>query len=468
VYMSSRIITGDVSIEGGPSGLRHASFLSGALQELGFSLRRFKTGTPARIDIRTVDLSKFDEQPGDTPIVPFSFLSSKLEKEQISCYLGYTTQQTHDIIRANLHRAPMYRGDIKGTGARYCPSIEDKVVRFSERERHPIFLEPEGVDTVEWYVQGMSSSMPEDVQIAMYRSIPGMENVELMRLAYAIEYDVIDSTVLTRELRSRDIPGLYFAGQINGTSGYEEAAAQGIYAGINAALAVQGKEPLHIGRQEGYLGVMVDDLTLKGTDEPYRMMTSRAEYRLLLRQSNADFRLTERSYAAGLATKERYQTMLERQQAVKELIECMQVSAESESAAKILQEAGEPPVHGGVTWKDLLVRPQVSMRQVLRERNMEDSYSPDVVEEAEIQIKYAGYLQRQEKAVKEAKQAEEWKIPTEIDYLAMDGIRIEARQKLDRLRPDTLGMASRIPGVNPSDVAVLMVKITAMNREKTT
>lgn len=463
VYLKSRCIVGETHTDSGPSGLGNAKHLSDALEALGFALRRFKTGTPARVDMRTVDFSKFEEQPGDPRIVPFSFLSGPLQKEQISCYLGYTTPETHRIIRENLHRAPLYSGDIHGVGPRYCPSIEDKVVRFADRERHPLFLEPEGLDTLEWYVQGMSSSMPEDVQWAIYRSIPGMEHVQLTRLAYAIEYDCIDPTVLRSTLESKAVEGLYFAGQINGSSGYEEAAAQGIYAGMNAALKLQGREPMILSRADAYIGVLVDDLTGKGTNEPYRMMTSRAEYRLLLRQDNADLRLTEIGYRAGLASSERYEKMLSKSRDLSGLLG--QLSATQLTAEETRRALHDDSIVNGARASDLLRRAEVRYADLAAACPQLPAMREDVTEQAEITIKYEGYLARQRRQVEEFKRTENVRIPENINYENITGLRIEARQKLQKIRPETLGAAQRISGVSPGDVAVLMIKLEQIRRE---
>ena len=463
VYLQSRCIVGEAHTDAGPSGLGNAKALSGALEKLGFELRRFKTGTPARVDMRTVDFSKFEEQPGDERIVPFSFLSEKLEKTQVSCYLGYTTEETHRIIRENLHRAPLFSGEINGVGPRYCPSIEDKVVRFADRERHPLFLEPEGLDTLEWYVQGMSSSMPEEVQWKIYRSIPGMENVQLTRLAYAIEYDCIDPTVLRPTLESKSIEGLYFAGQINGSSGYEEAAAQGLYAGMNAALKLQGREPMILSRADAYIGVLVDDLTGKGTNEPYRMMTSRAEYRLLLRQDNADLRLTEIGYKAGLASEERYIRMLAKKCDSEENIEMMKKV--HLSAAQVREALGDEAITAGATAFDLLKRAQVGYADLVKVSEDMPKVRDEVAEQVEISIRYEGYLTRQQKQVEEFRRTENVRIPENIDYNTITGLRIEAQQKLQKIRPETLGAAGRISGVSPGDVTVLMIKLEQMRRE---
>ena len=463
VYLRSRCIVGEAHTDSGPSGLGNSKHLSGALEALGFELRRFKTGTPARVDMRTVDFSKFEEQPGDARIVPFSFLTDGLEKQQVSCYLGYTTPETHRILRENLHRAPLYSGDIHGVGPRYCPSIEDKVVRFADRERHPLFLEPEGLDTLEWYVQGMSSSMPEDVQWAIYRSIPGMENVQLTRLAYAIEYDCIDPTVLRPSLESKAVEGLYFAGQINGSSGYEEAAAQGIYAGINAALKLQGREPMILSRADAYIGVLVDDLTGKGTNEPYRMMTSRAEYRLLLRQDNADLRLTEIGFRAGLATQERYDRMLAKRRDTEKLLSVLKTTHLSVEQTRIALH--DDTVTNGANASDLLRRAEVHYADLAAACPQLPDMRDEVVEQAEITLKYEGYLTRQQRQVEEFKRTENVRIPGNIDYENITGLRIEARQKLQKMRPETLGAAQRISGVSPGDVAVLMIKLEQMRRE---
>ena len=468
VYLKSRIIIGQCSWEGGPQGLIAATGLTQSLLDNGFSIRRFKTGTPARVDVRTVDFSKMTPQEGDSPIVPFSFLTDAAPlKNRALCYLTYTTPETNEIIRENLHLSPMYSGEIKGTGARYCPSIEDKVVRFADKERHPIFMEPEGLNTVEWYVQGMSSSLPEDVQRRMYRSVPGLEHAELMRLAYAIEYDCIDPMQLTNHFETRHIRGLFCAGQINGTSGYEEAAAQGLYAGMNAALELKGEEMITLNRANSYIGVMVDDLTTKGTDEPYRMMTSRAEYRLLLRQDNADLRLTEMGYRAGLANEARYRRMCEKREQLEKGCAYLGKTwvAPSESVNALLREKGETELSASARLSDLIKRPNVHYDDLAACVPGMPELRADAREQTEIELKYEGYIDRQRAEVKKFLREEEMRLPDDLDYMTVDTLRVEARQKLNKVKPASLGQASRIPGVSPGDITVLMILMEKKRRE---
>ena len=459
VYLKGSIIIGEYRHDGGPQGLMNASGLSGSLADLGFQLRRFKTGTPARVDVRTIDFDEMQEQKGDDPVVPFSFLTDRKLENTYSCYLTWTTPETHRIILDNLDRAPLYSGKIHGVGPRYCPSIEDKVVRFADKDRHQIFLEPEGKESREWYVQGMSTSMPEDVQWAMYRTIPGLRRCEFTRLGYAIEYDCIDSLELRPTLGSLRIGGLFFAGQINGTSGYEEAACQGLLAGMNAALKLQSREPVLLTRDMSYIGVLTDDLTTKGTDEPYRMMTSRAEHRLYLRQDNADLRLTEIGFRAGLATEERMERTRRKQEETENLLRELHTVrfAPGEALNSFLRSKGQPEVSGSVNAEELLRRPEVSFPDLQEMKPEWRAASPAAAEQAEIAVKYAGYLEKQKRLIEQARRMEETRLAEDIPYDRIEHLRLEARQKLLKQKPVSLAAAGRIPGVNPADVAGLPV-----------
>lgn len=460
-YLKARCIYGDVSMQTGPNGLQPANYLTDSLKELGIKMYRFKTGTPARIDKRSIDFSKMEEQKGDERIVPFSFTTDPedIQIDQVSCWLTYTNEKTHEIIRKNLDRSPLFSGMIEGTGPRYCPSIEDKVVKFADKNRHQVFIEPEGLDTNEMYVGGMSSSLPEDVQYAMYRSVPGLEHAKIVRNAYAIEYDCIDARQLKSTLEFKNIEGLFSGGQFNGSSGYEEAAAQGLVAGINAARKLQGKEGIVIDRSEGYIGVLIDDLVTKESHEPYRMMTSRAEYRLLLRQDNADLRLTKIGYEAGLIDEARYQRLLEKEEQIQKEIERVETVhvGTTEEVQGLLESYGSTPLVSGASLADLIRRPELSYEILAPVDKKRPELKYDVVEQVNINIKYEGYIKRQKKQVEQFKKLEKKRIPADINYEEVQSLRLEAKQKLSQIRPASIGQASRISGVSPADISVLLV-----------
>ena len=471
-YLKARCIYGDVSQYTGPNGLQAANHLTDCLKELGIKMYRFKTGTPARVDRKTVDFSKMEEQFGDERVVPFSFTTNPddVQIDQASCWLTYTNETTHDIIRANLDRSPLYSGMIEGTGPRYCPSIEDKVVKFADKKRHQVFLEPEGLETDEMYIGGMSSSLPEDVQYAMYRSVPGLEHVKIVRNAYAIEYDCIDARQLKPSLEFRNISGLFSAGQFNGSSGYEEAAAQGLIAGINAARKLQGMESLVLDRSEAYIGVLIDDLVTKESHEPYRMMTSRAEYRLLLRQDNADQRLTEKGYEVGLISQERYDRLKEKERLIESEIERLKNAyvGTSEKVQELLESYESTPLNSGSSLAELIRRPELSYEAVedidVTRPKLPEDLAEEVIGQVDISLKYDGYIQRQKRQVEQFKKMENKKIPEDMDYDAVNSLRIEAVQKLKEYRPVSIGQASRISGVSPADISVLLVYLSGNHR----
>ncbi|KAI4453721.1 glucose inhibited division protein a [Holotrichia oblita] len=457
VYLNSEVIIGEYSRKAGPAGFNPAQHLTKNLKDLGFEIRRFKTGTPARVDGRTINYDKMERQDGENGAYSFSFLTRERLLDQVPCYLTYTTEKTHEIIRKNLSRAPMYSGQIKGTGTRYCPAIETKVVRFADKERHQIFIEPEGKNTTEAYIQGMSTSMPADVQIEMYRSIIGLENSHITRYAYAIEYDCINPLNINAAMRSKQIEGLYMAGQINGTSGYEEAAAQGLIAGINASLFLEGKESLILSRSDAYIGVLIDDLVTKGTNEPYRMMTSRAEYRLKLRQDNADLRLTEIGRSAGLVSSERYDLFLKKKELIEEsFFKLKDKNYSPKEYGKLFNERNES-LANGLKLYDMLKRPNICLVDIIKTFNVLSDLSQDLCDYIESEIKYEGYLKNQNELIKKMKKLENETLPETIDYNAVKGLRIEARQKLSLVKPRSLGQAANISGVSPADIAVLMI-----------
>ncbi|NLY85407.1 MAG: tRNA uridine-5-carboxymethylaminomethyl(34) synthesis enzyme MnmG [Tissierellia bacterium] len=469
-YLRGRVFIGEVNYESGPDGMFPSILLSDALKAKGFKLRRLKTGTPARVHRDSIDFSKMEIQPGDEEIIPFSFMNmgKDFNIKQEPCYLTYTTEKMHEIIRKNLHRSPMYSGEIDGVGPRYCPSIEDKVVRFADKKKHQVFIEPEGLDTKEMYVQGVSSTLPEEVQLEMYREIIGLENVQFMRSAYAIEYDAIDATILKRTLEHKEIKNLFFAGQINGSSGYEEAAAQGLIAGINAALNIKGEEPFILDRSEAYIGVLIDDLVTKKTDEPYRMMTSRAEYRLTLRQDNADLRLTEKGYKLGLVTEERYRRTMEKKKAIEselERLKKVQINPTKENN-QILESLNSTPIKNPMTLYDLIKRPELGY-DILKPL---DPDRPELLREIRLQveteIKYEGYIKKQMMQIEQFKKLENKKLDPDLDYNEIKGLSNEAKQKLNDIKPDSVGQASRISGVSPSDINVLLIYLEQKRRKE--
>lgn len=466
-YLNARCIYGEVVNYTGPNGLQAANHLTDSLKAIGIEIRRFKTGTPARIDKRSIDFSKTEEQKGDEKLVPFSFTNKPedIKKDQVSCWLTYTTKETHEIIRENIDRSPLYSGDIKGTGPRYCPSIEDKVVKFADKERHQVFIEPEGNYTNEMYIAGMSSSLPEDVQVRMYRSVPGLEKADIVRNAYAIEYDCINPAQLKPTLEFKKVEGLFSGGQFNGSSGYEEAAAQGLVAGINAAFKLLCREPLILDRSEAYIGVLIDDLVTKENLEPYRMMTSRAEYRLLLRQDNADLRLTKKGYEIGLIPVERYQALLWKEQAIEQEIGRLEVTqiGTSKEIQKFLAEVGSTGINTATSLAELIRRPELTY-EILEPIDKERKALPeDVIGQVNIEIKYDGYIKRQRRQVEQYKKMDNKRIPDNFDYMAVPSLRIEARQKLMKFKPISIGQASRISGVSPADISVLMIYLMQFN-----
>ena len=469
-YLKARCIYGEVSNHTGPNGLQAANYLTDSLKSHGISMRRFKTGTPARIDKNTIDFSKMAEQFGDERIAPFSFTNKEedIKRDQISCWLTYTTEETHEIIKENIHRSPLFSGAIEGTGPRYCPSIEDKIVKFPDKNRHQVFIEPEGEYTNEMYVGGMSSSLPEDVQYKMYHSVPGLENAKIVRNAYAIEYDCIDATQLKASLEFKEIDGLFSGGQFNGSSGYEEAAAQGLMAGINAARKLQEKDPIILDRSQAYIGVLIDDLVTKETQEPYRMMTSRAEYRLLLRQDNADLRLTKIGYEAGLISQERYDKLLVKEQQIEDemkRLEDINVGA-SKNVQSLLEELGSTTLKSSAKMTELIRRPELTYMDLAPIDPERPEYDLDVQEQVNINIKYEGYIKRQLSQVKQFKKMEKKRIPEDIDYEDDGSLRIEAKQKLSKIRPSSIGQASRISGVSPADISVLLIYLEQMHHRR--
>lgn len=464
-FLGGKIFIGNSAYESGPSGLAASTILAQNLRDLGMPMRRFKTGTPARALASSIDFSKMKEQPGDEEISPFSFMNDELDRDQIKCYLTYTNERTHTIIRNNFSRSALFGGQIEGVGPRYCPSIEDKINRFKDRDRHQLFVEPEGLETEEMYLQGMSTSLPEDVQYEFYRTIPGLENLEISRPGYAIEYDCIDPQELTAALEYRRISGLFCAGQFNGSSGYEEAAAQGLMAGINAVLKLRGEDPFILGRDEAYIGVLIDDLVFKGTNEPYRIMTSRAEYRLLLRQDNADERLTEKSYKLGLATKERYDKYIRKKAVIEQEIERLRnTKVKEEIINPVLDKTGSSPVNKSVSLMELMKRPEITYDSLAPADPERPKLMRRIAAQVEVRIKYEGYIGKQLERVEKFKRMENKKIPQDIVYADIDGLRLEARQKLDKLKPQSLGQAGRISGVSPADINVLLIYLERYRR----
>ena len=467
-YLKGKIFIGEASYESGPDGVAAANKLSECLKKLNIEIQRFKTGTPARINKKSIDFSKMEILEGEDDLVPFSFEDEMPKIEQIPCWLTYTNEKTHEIIRANLHRSPLYAGEIEGTGPRYCPSIEDKVVRFADKERHQIFVEPVGADTNEMYIQGMSSSLPEDVQIAMYRTLPGLENCEFTRPAYAIEYDAIEPSQLKSSLELKEISGLFFAGQINGTSGYEEAASQGLIAGINAVQKLKGKNPVILDRSDAYIGVLIDDIVTKSTQEPYRMMTSRAEYRLLLRQDNADLRLTEIGHEVGLISDERYERFLNKKKQIEKEIERLNTTnvKPNEKTNEFLRRQGTTETSVGLKLSELLKRTEITYKALEELDPKRPKLDRQVIEEVEIMVKYEGYIKMQEKQVEAFKKLEKKLLPDDVDYNTIKGIRLEARQKLNKYKPYSIGQASRISGVSPADISVLLIFLEQYGKTK--